>query len=124
MDKKIMKTHKDLEVWKLSMSFVTDVYSLTSNFPKHEIFGLSSQMRRASISIPANISEGSARHSTREWIQFLYISLGSLIELETQIEIAFRLGYVKNIENNTKTIDSIRRLIIALINSLKKKTDH
>lgn len=82
--------YKDLEVWKQSMVLVTEVYQATGDFPKEELFGLVSQMRRAAVSIPSNIAEGCGRKNTKEYIQFLYISKGSLFELETQIEIAYR----------------------------------
>lgn len=89
-----MKTHKDLEVWKLAIDFVTELYVLTKQFPEEEKFGLTSQMRRASVSIPSNIAEGAARQSDKEFIQFLYIALGSIVELETQLIIAFNLKYI------------------------------
>lgn len=82
--------YKDLEVWKQSMVLVTEVHQATGDFPKEELFGLVSQMRRAAVSIPSNIAEGCGRKNTKEYIQFLYISKGSLFELETQIEIAYR----------------------------------
>ena len=75
-----IKTHKDLDAWKESMSLVEEVYKLTESFPKEEIFGLTSQMRRAATSIPSNIAEGAARNSEKEFIQFLHVSLGSLAE--------------------------------------------
>jgi four helix bundle protein len=83
--------HKDLEVWKKSMDLVEDVYALSKFFPNDEKFGLTNQIRRASVSVPSNISEGAARKSDKEFIQFLYIALGSLSELETQYLIAVRL---------------------------------
>ena len=87
-----MKTHKDLEVWQKSIELVTNVYKLTSNFPNEEKYGLVSQLRRSAGSIPSNIAEGAARQTNKEYIQFLYVSLGSLMELETQLIIS------KNIE--------------------------
>lgn len=83
-----MKTHKDLEVWKKSVEFVTDLYKVTQDFPKEEFYGLTSQMRRAAVSIPSNIAEGSARQGNKELVQFLYIALGSAVELDTQLIIA------------------------------------
>ena len=83
--------HKDLEVWIKSMDLVEDVYALSKFFPNDEKFGLTNQIRRASVSVPSNISEGAARKSDKEFIQFLYIALGSLSELETQYLIAVRL---------------------------------
>lgn len=73
-----IKSHKDLEVWKLAMALVEKVYQLTNSFPKVEQFGLTSQIRRSAVSVPSNIAEGAGRQNTKEFIQFLYISLGSL----------------------------------------------
>ena len=91
-----MMTHKDLDIWKLGIESVEQVYKMTAGYPKEEIYGLTNQMRRASVSIPSNISEGAARSSKKEFIQFLYVALGSLAELETQAIISEKLGYVKN----------------------------
>jgi four helix bundle protein len=91
-----MITHKDLDIWKLGIELVEEVYKTTVEFPKEEIYGLTNQMRRSSVSIPSNISEGAARGSKKEFIKFLYIALGSLAELETQTIISEKLGYLKN----------------------------
>ncbi|HBX50590.1 MAG TPA: four helix bundle protein [Bacteroidales bacterium] len=91
-----MKTHKDLDAWKSSVEFVTQMYKITESFPKSEEFGLKDQLRRAAVSIPSNIAEGAARNHTKEFIQFLYISLGSLSEVETQLIIAQNLNYITN----------------------------
>lgn len=74
------KTHRDLEVWKRGISFVTTIYKLTDSFPKEELYGLTSQIRRAAISIPSNIAEGAARKSNKEFIHYLYIALGSSLK--------------------------------------------
>ena len=84
-------THKDLDVWKLGIELVQEVYEVTKVFPKEEMYGLTSQIRRAAVSIPSNIAEGYARESIKELIRFLYISLGSLSELETQLLISIKL---------------------------------
>ena len=84
-------THKDLDVWKLGIELVQEVYEVTKVFPKEEMYGLTSQIRRAAVSIPSNIAEGYARESIKELIRFLYISLGSLSELETQLIISIKL---------------------------------
>ena len=89
-------THKDLDIWKLGIELVQEVYKTTVEFPKEEIYGLTNQMRRAAVSIPSNISEGAARSSKKEFIQFLYVALGSLAELETQAIISEKLGYLRN----------------------------
>ncbi|MBV6640636.1 MAG: four helix bundle protein [Cyclobacteriaceae bacterium] len=116
-----MATHKDLEIWKLSIDLVENIYGLTKQFPKEEMYGLTSQMRRASISIPSNISEGAARKGNNENIQFLYISLGSLSELDTQLIIAERLKYVEgtNLEKMNEDIIFLRRKLLNYIKYIK-----
>jgi four helix bundle protein len=89
-----MKTHKDLEVWKNSIKLITMIYSITRNFPKEELYGLTNQMRRCSVSIASNIAEGAARNSKKEFIQFLHIARGSLAELETQVIVSQNLNYL------------------------------
>ena len=103
------------------MDFVELIYKITGEFPENEKFGLISQLRRAAISIPSNLAEGAGRKSTKEFIQFLYIALGSSSEIETQLEIAMRLGYMKNQTNTFDLLTDIRKLIQGLIRSLKKK---
>jgi four helix bundle protein len=116
-----MSSFRELKVWQLSMEMVTEVYKVSESFPKQEVYGLTSQIRRCSISIPSNIAEGSSRHNTKEFIQFLYIANGSLSEFETQIEIAFRLGYCKDIVRFIDSIKQIRSMLSGLINVLKDK---
>lgn len=113
-----MATHKDLDVWKMSMDFVVDIYKLTRKFPSDEKFGLTSQLRRAAVSVPSNIAEGAGRKGVREYIQFLYIALGSLSELDTQLIIAERLGY-GDTKKQLETINSIKSKMINLIKYLK-----
>ncbi|MDP2687672.1 MAG: four helix bundle protein [Aequorivita sp.] len=102
--------HKDLDVWKKSIDLVELIYSLTLSFPETERFGLTSQMRRAAVSISSNIAEGSARKGNKELLQFINIALGSLAELETQYIIAQRLTYiepnnkVEELMNDQKTL--------------------
>ena len=91
MDQKI-KNFRELTVWNKAIEIVKNTYFLSQNFPKKEIFGLSQQMQRCSVSIPSNIAEGFNRFHDKEFIQFLYIALGSCAELETQLEIAFELN--------------------------------
>jgi four helix bundle protein len=118
-----MVTHKDLDIWKMSMELVQVIYKLTENFPKNEQFGLTSQLRRAAISIPSNIAEGSARNGNKEFIQFCYISLGSLSELETQIIIASNLNFIQKIQSNEilDNIELIRKKLLNFIKYLKRK---
>ena len=87
-----MKSHKDLDVWRLAMDLAQEVYGVSKTFPREEQFGMTSQMRRAAISIAGNIAEGAARNGSREFAQFLYIALGSASELETYLELARRVG--------------------------------
>ena len=90
-----IRNFRDLEVWQLGKKIVVAVYQGTRNFPADERFGLTSQMRRASVSIPSNIAEGFNRFGNREYQQFLHIALGSCAELETQIELGCELGFMK-----------------------------
>ena len=117
----IIKTHKDLNVWKEAMKFAKQIYLLTADFPKEETYGLVSQIRRSAVSIPSNIAEGAARNSSKEFIQFLYIALGSLSELETQLLLSEEIGIIKysKVENN---IEQIRKMLVGLIKHLKEKT--
>ena len=110
-----MKTHLDLTVYQESLNLVEDVYKITNSFPKHEMFILTSQLRRAAISIPSNISEGATRQSKKEFIRFLYISLSSLSEVETQIEISKRLNYIKENKQVSEKTNYIRRMLLKLI---------
>ena len=115
-----VKTHKDLDVWKKSIDLVDSIYKVTKSFPSEELYSLTNQTRRAAISIPSNIAEGAARGSKNEFIQFLYIALGSLSELETQVIIAGRLGYLTDSSKLSESIEVIRKLINGLIYSLKR----
>ena len=113
--------HKDLEVWKKSIDTVIEIYRLSDAFPKSEIYGLTSQLRRAAVSIPSNIAEGAARGSDKEFLYFLNIASGSLAEVETQIIIAKRLGYVTTEEQILESVKTIRKMLAGLIKYLKKK---
>ncbi|MBF0598339.1 four helix bundle protein [Faecalibacter rhinopitheci] len=118
-----MKTHKDLNVWKNSVDLVTNIYKETQSFPKEELYGLTSQIRRSAVSIPSNIAEGAARHSNKEYIQFLYIALGSLAELETQLIIAYNLNYLRESKYSEfiLILNEIGKLLNGLINYRKSK---
>jgi len=106
-----------LTVWKKSMHLVTEIYSLTSKFPKEEIYGLTSQVRRAAISVPSNIAEGAARQTKKEFSHFLYIALGSLAEVETQLLIANNLGYISEVQLGS--LVEIRKMLNGLIYKLR-----
>lgn len=114
------KTHKDLDVWNKSIEFAETIYKLTSGFPKEELYGLVSQIRRSVISISSNIAEGSARNSKKELIPFLYIALGSVSELETQLILSEKLKFIKDAKI-FEEIESIRKMLLGLIKYLKKK---
>lgn len=90
----MLKSYRELEVWKVAMDLAENIYALSSGFPADERFGLTSQIRRASVSIPSNIAEGHARPTTRDYLRFVGIGLGSLAELETQLLLARRLHYI------------------------------
>ena len=113
-------THKDLDVWKSGIVLVEDIYKITKLFPNEELYGMVSQMRRASVSIPSNIAEGYARDSKKELIHYLYISLGSLSELETQLIISTNLGYIKD-ESKLDDVEILRRMLLNLIKYHKSK---
>ncbi len=108
----------------MAMDFVVSIYKLTENFPKDERFGLTSQIRRAAVSIPANIAEGATRRSPKEFIQFLSHAQGSASELETELLIAFRLGYLQEDLYLTAriTLDSVGRMIVGLSQHMSKRT--
>ena len=119
-------THKDLKVWQNSIDLVVSVYKLTQSFPTQELYGLTSHIRKTAISIPSNISEGAGRDHTKDYIRFLYISLGSLAELETQALISNKLRYTSKEEFNEieKKIIGIRIQLAHLIKVLKKKLEN
>ncbi len=109
-----------MRIWKIGIEVVKDIYILTKKFPKEELYGLTSQMRRSAISIPSNIAEGFRRYHNKEYRQFLYIALGSCAELETQIIIANELDYI-NETNKTELIEKIKyicRMTVKLISKL------
>jgi four helix bundle protein len=108
-------SYRDLIVWQKSMQLVKEVYLLTQNFPKEELYGLVSQVRRCAISIPSNIAEGKGRNSDKDFIRFLQISLGSLYELQTQLELSIQLGYVKDIDNLLNLSIEIEKMLNTLI---------
>lgn len=116
-----IKSHKDLVVWNLAMDYVVLIYKAVHNFPQEEKFGLSLQMRRCAVSIPSNIAEGAARYSIKEYVHFLHIALGSLSELETQIEISNRLMYISDTTDLMDWNHKIRSYLVALIRSLRSK---
>jgi four helix bundle protein len=113
-----MKAHHKLKVWQRAIDFVTTIYKLTERFPKEEMFGLTSQMRRAAVSIASNIAEGAARGSKAEFRKFLAIAQGSISELETQILISHKLGFCTEHEALLSELDEISRMIVGLRKSI------
>ena len=116
------RRHRDLPVWKASIDLVEAFYVLSAKLPKEEVFGLQSQMRRAAGSVAANIAEGSARKSTPELIQFLYIANRSLSELDTLLEIVLRLGYAVEAETVRFQLDDVQGQLLSVIQSLKRRS--
>lgn len=115
------RNHRDLRAWQQAIELVKDIYRLTADFPDTERYGLTSQMRRAAVSVPANIAEGSARSGTKELLHFLSIASGSLSELDTLTEIAKQLEYVADAKPIQTKIDDVAGLIMGLRASLLKK---
>ena len=113
--------HKDLEVWKKGMDLVVGVYDWTKSFPNEEKYGLTAQMRRASVSIPSNIAEGSARAGDRELHQYVNIAIGSISELETQYLIAIRLKMATENEQLAKLLMDVKKLLIGYRNYIRNK---
>jgi four helix bundle protein len=116
------KPHKKLDAWKVAMDLVLDIYRSIETFPKHEKYGLVDQIRRATISVPSNIAEGAARQTKKEFAQFLHIAQASLSELDTQVELARRLGYLSESswQDLDLKMDRIDKLVTGLINHLNK----
>jgi len=117
-----MRTYKELDAWQVSMFLAKKIYEITKSFPKYEQYGLSSQMQRAAVSVPSNIAEGSGKNHKKEFVQYLYHSRGSLLELETQVELSKMLNYLDE-ENYIEVSSLIKRahkIINGLIFSLKK----
>ena len=113
--------HKDLDVWKRSMDLVEEIYKITSKFPSSEIYGLTSQLRRAAVSVPSNIAEGASRKGDKELLYFVNVAIGSIAEIETQMLIAVRLKYIRNEEEIYNLIIEIRKLLIGFRNYLNNK---
>jgi len=116
-----LQNHRDLKVWQISVDLVETVYRLSRNWPNHELYGLVSQARRASVSVPANVAEGAGRRSTGEFIQFVGIARGSLAELETLF--AGRLGYLEDevLEHLLSDIAAVGRMLTGLMQSLRER---
>ena len=118
-----IKSYRDLKVWQAGRLLVRDIYKMTQKFPKAELYGLTSQMRRAAVSIPSNIAEGHSRRSTADYINFVSIAVGSLAELDTQLILSVDIGYLSEEEYNTifHDIEILQKQLHGLRNSLKER---
>ena len=123
---RVIASYRDLRVWQSGMELVRSVYRATAGFPKSELFGLTSQMRRAAVSIPSNIAEGHTRAYTREYLQHVAIAHGSIAELITQIEIAADLGYIESSDavQLSAQADALSRQLNALRTALADRLPH
>jgi four helix bundle protein len=115
-----IKSHRDLIAWQKAMALVTDVYGLTKTFPREEMYGLTAQTRRAAASVPANIAEGQGRRYGREFHQFLGNARGSLMELDTHLELALRVGYLNSEQHSgiRANLDEVGRILNGLMRSI------
>jgi four helix bundle protein len=116
-----VQNFKELTVWQRSFDLVRWIYEVTKTFPENEKFGLCSQMQRAAVSIPSNIAEGFGRQGTKEFIQFLYIAVGSCAELETQMLLSQALGYAYPPQERIDQITEIQKMLHGLIRTLKAR---
>lgn len=119
-----VKDYKELKVWQKGIEIVDSVYKLTDGFPKSEVYGLAGQMRRAAVSIPSNVAEGFVRRGSKEYRQFLHVSLGSCAELDTQMVIANRRKYIADEEYRllAEELNHETRMLVSLIGKLEKHT--
>jgi len=118
-----VNSYRDLRVWQMGMTLVTEIYTATLTFPKAEMYGLISQLRRAAVSVPANIAEGFGRHTTRDYLNFLTIARGSMMEVETLLQISRNLNYLEQqtLETLLEQTNHLARALNALITSLRNK---
>ena len=121
--KEMLKNYKELSIWQKSYQLCLEIYRITKEFPKEERYGLTSQIRRASVSIPSNIAEGYGRKTTPEYLRALYVAYGSNCELETQILLSGDLGYIneEDMKKLQKAIGDVERMLKALIRALENK---
>ncbi len=118
-----IRGHRDLKVWQKAMDLVVDCYRMTSTFPTSERYGLVSQVRRAAVSVPSNIAEGKGRDHLGDYLRFLSVAKGSLMELDTQIEIAYRLGFMETADSHSveQTASEVGKMLTTLMKRLKQK---
>ena len=119
----MLRSFKELKVWKKSYDLCLKAYRITAAFPKDERYGLTSQIKRSAVSIPSNIAEGYGRKTTVDYVRFLYISYGSTCELETQILLAGDLGFIDtgNLGETLRSVKEVERMLKALIRALEQK---
>ena len=118
-----IKTYRDLIIWQKSMDLVAAIYKITKTFPKDETYGLITQMRRCAVSIPSNISEGYGRNSSSDYVCFLHIAMGSLYELQTQLEISLNLNYLeaKGFKKFFESSREVERMMSSMIRKISTK---
>lgn len=119
-----IESYRDLLVWQKSMDLVVKIYALLKKFPKTEEYGLSSQLRRCSVSVPSNIAEGYGRNHTKDYCRFLMIARGSLYEMQTQIELSARLDFISHLQlsETLKRSKEVEKMLNSLISKLKNAT--
>ncbi|MCM2310427.1 MAG: four helix bundle protein [Steroidobacteraceae bacterium] len=120
------KSHRRLVLWQKSIRLAAEIHQVSRRLPKHELFGLAAQMNRAAISIPSNVAEGAARHTTRDYMRFLYIARGSSAEIDTQLVLAEEMGYFTHDELAPVLAisDEVGRLLNAVITALHRRLNH
>lgn len=118
-----MRPHHDLRVWQEAMDLVTRLYEITAEFPVDERFGLVAQIRRAAISVPSNVAEGAARGTRKDFLRFLMMARGSLSELDTQMRIVQRLGYVTDVSAPLAAIEQLQAALGSLIRSQRDRLE-
>jgi four helix bundle protein len=125
MSSRGINSYRDLNVWQLGMQLTKDIYVLTRDFPKHELYGLTSQIRRAAVSVPANLAEGHARDSTKDFMRFVSITRGSMAEVETHLLLAESLGYCNNTQVRPllESCAQCGRMLSGLKRSLRQKLE-
>jgi four helix bundle protein len=119
----VSESYRDLVAWQRAMALVTEIYKLSANFPKNETYGLTAQVRKAAVSIPSNIAEGKGRDSKKEYVMFLYWARGSLLETETQAEVALNLEYISReaFEMIFEQCAGVGRVLNGLIKSIERQ---
>ncbi len=124
-ERRSIKSYRDLIVWQKALILVSAIYKISEAFPAREMYGLTSQIRRAAVSIPSNIAEGQARQHTGEFVHFLHIALGSLAEVDTQLELAVEMDFTSREQIGTcnQQIEEIRKMLHVLIRSLPDRRE-